>query len=685
MSASITNPGKYQSAQGLLDALSSKECDEKEFVRTAREGIRNDPDTGWDLLSLLDQYYRRGKIATAVFQNVKLNLERALLGAADIKDSDSAAQSGDSLSAAGLTAQTIASPAHVSGHPLTPAPPVASAADNPATTGAETVASLKNPRHEIAVGEVLRGRYQVSSVLYQGGMGTIFEAIDLYRLDLANATPRLAIKVLHNDVTQNPELLAELRREFQHLQSLSHPNIVRVHEFDRDGDTAFFTMECLSGLSLRLLLAARNQVALNRLNARSILRDVGSALAYAHHRGIVHGNLNPRNIFITDEGEVRLLNFGGSQILRRGPCTSEKDERSQVATLRYVSCQLLEGERAELSDDLYAFACVIYLLLTGKIPFGEHSAIQARTLRLRPTRPAGLTLRQWRALRSGLFFERERRPTDVDEFLESFDLQETAGHLPALLTLFKVPAKHRSRKLWLALAAAASMLLVGSWWTATNYDSVSRMSAAWSSGLLRALGDVQASLAGLWRGAAEHAVAKSGPEPIADSDHPAEAATPVTPTAVPNAAAPPSATPAPASPPNPDSHSATTEPHVTLPDERNTALRSRIELAAYSFEVPPGEPAAHVVIRRSGSLRAETSFSWWTETGTAKPGVDYEGVASHVEYISAGKNAVSLLIPVVTDSTRREPKNFYVVISDPSPNTTLGTRTVAMISIEPSL
>ena len=390
MSESIINPGEYQSAQGLLDALSSKECGENEFVRAARERIRHDPDTGWDLLSLLDQYYRRGKIATEVFRNVKLNLERALLGAADIRVSDSVAQRGDALSAAGLTAQNNRSPAHISGHPPAPIPPIASASDIPATTGGETVASLENTKHEIAVGDVLRGRYRFSGVLYQGDEGTIFEAVDLYRLELGNATPRLAIKVLHSDVTQHPELLAELRREFQHLQALSHPNIVRVHEYDRDGDTAFFTMECLSGLSLRLLLAARNQVALNGLDARSIIRDVGSALAYAHHRGIVHGNLNPRNIFITDEGEVRLLNFGGSQALRRGPRTSEKDERSQVATLRYVSCQLLEGERAELSDDIYAFACVIYLLLAGKIPFGEHSAIQARTLRLRPTRPAGL-------------------------------------------------------------------------------------------------------------------------------------------------------------------------------------------------------------------------------------------------------------------------------------------------------
>jgi serine/threonine protein kinase len=673
MNGSIANAGDYQSAQGWLDALASKECDENEFVRAARERIQKDPDTGWDLLSLLDQYYRRGKITTELFRNVKFSLERTLLGAADTEDSGSVAQTGDSLSAAGSTDQTIATPAGIAGHPLTPVPPMASASNAAPATSGESAGSAGSPRQEIAPGGVLRGRYQIVSVLHRGGMGTIFEAVDLHRLELPNAAPRLAIKVLHGDVTQHPELLARLRSEFQRLQSLSHPNIVRAHEYDRDGDTAFFTMECLSGLSLRLLLAARQQVALNRSDARSIIRDVGAALAYAHHRGVVHGDLNPRNIFITHDGEVRLLDFGGSQ--------APRGERSQVGTLSYASCQLLEGETADFSDDLYAFACVVYLLLAGKVPFGEHSAIQARTLRLRPTRPTGLTRRQWRALRSALSFERERRPKDVDEFLEHLDLRGPADPLPALHTLFKVSPQGRSRRLWPALAAAASMILAGTWWTVANYDSVSRTTRAWSSGLLRALGDAEASLTRLWHGADEHTAINSTAEPVA---HPAEAGTPATAAKVSDAPAPPSPTAAVASPSHPDSDSGRAVTHVASSDEHSTAPRSRIELAAYSFEVPPGEPAAHIVIRRSGSLHAETSFSWWTETGTAKPGVDYEAVVSHVESIPAGKNSVSLFIPVVTDTTRRQPKNFYVVISDPSPNTTLGNRTVAMVSIEPS-
>jgi hypothetical protein len=78
------------------------------------------------------------------------------------------------------------------------------------------------------------------------------------------------------------------------------------------------------------------------------------------------------------------------------------------------------------------------------------------------------------------------------------------------------------------------------------------------------------------------------------------------------------------------------------------------------------------------------TFTWWTESGTAKPGQDFMAVAPHPEIIEDGKNAVSLFIPVVGDSTRRQPKSFYVVINDPSPGVALGARTLTMVTIPPS-
>jgi hypothetical protein len=90
---------------------------------------------------------------------------------------------------------------------------------------------------------------------------------------------------------------------------------------------------------------------------------------------------------------------------------------------------------------------------------------------------------------------------------------------------------------------------------------------------------------------------------------------------------------------------------------------------------------AHVVVRRKGSSRSDVSFKWWTESGTAKPGRDFVPVKSQVEHIESGQTAVSLIIPVVRDSARRQSRSFYVVIDEPSDGATLGSRTLTMVTL----
>ena len=100
--------------------------------------------------------------------------------------------------------------------------------------------------------------------------------------------------------------------------------------------------------------------------------------------------------------------------------------------------------------------------------------------------------------------------------------------------------------------------------------------------------------------------------------------------------------------------------------------------------MPPDEPSAHIVVHRKGNLHGDAGFSWWTESGTAKPGRDFVAVAPREEHIENGKSATSLFVPVVADATRRQPKSFYIVIGDPSPDASLGARTVMMVTLVPS-
>jgi serine/threonine protein kinase len=541
-------------------------------------------------------------------------------------------------------------------------------------------------RREVAIGEVLRGRYVIKGVLGRGGTGTVFEAADLYRVDLPESGQRVALKVLHAKIAGKPQLFSELQREFQLLQSLSHPNVVKAFDLDRDGDIAFLTMEFLRGLSLTGVLAARNKVLFERAHALAIIRDVGSGVAHAHSRSVVHGDLNPGNIFITNEGEIRVLDFGAAHPSFGAPTVFAPSDRSPIATPRYASPQVLEGHRPDSRDDVYSLACLAYVLLSGKHPFGAKTALGAQEQRLRPSRPGGLSWKEWRALRTGLAFDRERRPAEVAQWLESFDWSTAAPRLPALPTLVRVSPPRRHLLAVAALVTAAVVGLLAALLWANAYFGWEKRSPP---------------------------TATNGAEPQSDAPLPQSDPSSAAPPPPRSAAAPPSS-PAPQAPLNSSSPPsspagdriklaarargvAASSPRTTTPagasvlptspadgEPAGSLPRSRIELVADTVDVPLTDPAARIVVRRRGSLQGTATFVWWTESGTAKPGQDFIAVEPHQEVIEEGKNSVSLFIPVVGDATRQQPKSFYVVINEPGPGVTLGARTLTMVTIPPS-
>ena len=684
-------------AKEWLDALAGGACDQAQFFRGVGDLLQRAPDAGWELLGLVDQYFRRGKISAHLFGSIKTRLQGLLVGKGDSEEvSNPAPQMQDepprSDGAPPAVAISLARRASVAPGPsfkaatglaTGPAPAMASSA--PAAPGGPAPAAL----HALAPGELLRGRYLIQGLLGQGGMGVVYAAIDQYRLDRSSDDQKVALKVLHTEVIKRPRLFAELRREFQHLQSLSHPNIVRVHEFDRDGDLAFFTMEYLSGALLSQVLPARGSRPLHRSYALAIIRDTGSAIAHAHARGVVHGDLNPGNIFITDNGEVRILDFGASHQLHRGPWISEFGNLDQVAvaTAGYASCQVLEGEAADARDDVYALGCVAYLLLAGTPAYGDKTPLHARSERLTPARPPGLRGRQWKALREALHFDRERRPSNVAAWLERLDLRAAAPHLPPLVSL-RTPPSRRGRggaRLWMQVSAALLCVACG-WFAAINVDSLAgagdriaaglkAMSAAFLDNSPGTANPAAQPQAGTPRAPAEaqSVPAESGPTAVRQTP----TAVRQTPAAVRQApaAAEPDSSPGVRSAP---SFASTGVEPANRPAD---AVKARIELAADEVDVPAAEPTARVVVRRSRSLRGDVDFTWWTESGTAKSGTDFVPVTAHTERMESGQSTVSLVIPVVVDPERRESRSFYVVIDEPGDNATLGARSLTMVTL----
>ncbi|HYC41952.1 MAG TPA: serine/threonine-protein kinase [Noviherbaspirillum sp.] len=270
------------------------------------------------------------------------------------------------------------------------------------------------------VGDTLNGRFVLEECIGFGGMGTVYKALDLRKLEASDRNPYIAIKVLNVQFRGHPKSLIALQREAKKAQALAHPNIVRVYDFDRDGPMVYLTMEYLTGGPLSRMLRAPGFGGVPFPEALKIIGGIAKALSYAHERGFVHCDLKPANVFLTDNGDVKVIDFGIARVFHKPEEVVEAtvfDPGSLGAmTPAYASPEMLENRETDPRDDVYALACIAYELLTGRHPFDRVPATQARNSGLKPQRPQNLGNAPWKALRHALAFEREARTPSVDLF-----------------------------------------------------------------------------------------------------------------------------------------------------------------------------------------------------------------------------------------------------------------------------
>jgi len=269
---------------------------------------------------------------------------------------------------------------------------------------------------DLAVGTVLRQRFKILGVLGRGGMGTVYRATDLLKEEAHDRDTTIALKVLKPGIVDADITFMALQREARRAQQLAHPNIVTVYDFDRADDVIFMTMEFMRGRGLDSLLED-GKLPLDEV--RRITREVAQGLAYAHKQKIVHADLKPENVFILDDGRVKILDFG----IARAWQSEHRDfveEAVAGCTPSYASPEVMSREQPSPADDVYALGCVIAQMASGDHPYDWHSGLEARKEQLKPVRPAGLKRREWRALSAALQLDRESRPADADAFLKRF-------------------------------------------------------------------------------------------------------------------------------------------------------------------------------------------------------------------------------------------------------------------------
>jgi len=278
-------------------------------------------------------------------------------------------------------------------------------------------------------GSVIKGRFRLEKEIGRGGMGVVYTARDLVQEEIGEKESILAIKLLSDNVKKHPDALRMLQQECKKVQSLAHPNIVTVYDFDRDADCVYMTMEFLNGHSLQDYLEENQFKPIAFEKVASILSDVVAGLDYAHRRNIIHSDLKPGNIFLTQSG-AKILDFGIARALMASDAdqtdwmnnynSGEKSSDNFVAlTPSYASLEMFMGAPPDVRDDIYGLACIVYELLTGKHPYGKKSAKEAFEQQLVLERVEGLKEWQWTALRKGLALKRDDRTGNATDFLTS--------------------------------------------------------------------------------------------------------------------------------------------------------------------------------------------------------------------------------------------------------------------------
>ncbi len=320
-------------------------------------------------------------------------------------------------------------------------------------TGTGTFGDLEKlaggPVQVLQEGDTLKERFVLEARVGTGGMGTVYKALDLRKQEAEDRNPYIAVKILNEDFRAHPESLRTLQRESKKAQSLAHPSIVTVYDFDRDGTSIYMTMEYLEGKPLDKITKSSGFKGLPLDQALEIVRDVGAALAFAHKQGIVHCDFKPGNIFITDTGPAKVIDFGIARAVKRGDdphadATVFDAGSLGALTPAYASPEMLEDEEPDQRDDVYALACIAYELISGRHPFGRMPATEARDNGLVPKQPQELSRGQWKALVNGLAFDRNKRTASVETFVAELNASsggnKTFGMLGAAAAVAVVAA-----------------------------------------------------------------------------------------------------------------------------------------------------------------------------------------------------------------------------------------------------
>jgi formylglycine-generating enzyme required for sulfatase activity len=396
----------------LLSEFRAQRLDQAQLLTRAAALLSESGDNLETVLIALQEEHARAPLPVAAFVALRKHLY-----AASAPKTEALAQE----SSAAARTEILADPVPKS----IDAPPA------PAVIAEEIVAKQ-------ALGAVLGNRFKLIEFVGAGGTARLYKAIDLRKVEAGADDPHVAVKVLTLPYKDTLDALAVLHRETEGLQALAHPNIVRVIDCDRDGDTVFMTMEFIRGKTLHALMRGSRYLGARREDTLPVIHGIASAVEFAHSKFIVHGDLTPGNVMIANNGAVKVIDFGIARIFGQptdkaasGQRLNSRGEITGVSP-SYASPEMLEFREPDPRDDIYSLACIAWELLAGEHPFGRRNAKAARDEGMKLEYTDKLTRGEYTALARALCFDREKRTPSVHKFIAELTGSRSKRFIPVV-------------------------------------------------------------------------------------------------------------------------------------------------------------------------------------------------------------------------------------------------------------
>jgi len=316
------------------------------------------------------------------------------------------------------------------------------------------------------LGEVFNQRYRLKEKLGSGGMADVYLADDL----LLNR--EVAVKVLHAQYASDPAFIQRFRQEAQSAANLNHPNIVNIYDWGNEGDLYFIVMEYVEGRDLKEILRSEGRLLPER--AAEIAAEVCAALQFAHRSNLVHRDIKPHNIFITNLGQVKVMDFG---IAREGSGGGITQTGMVMGTPQYISPEQAQGLAVDGRSDIYSLGVVLYEMLTGQVPFDDPNpvTITYKQVREDPTPPSvidpeipatldAIVMKAMSKNPANRFQNAQEMKADLLRFLEGMPVSATPVLPEATLAGAAVaaPAGGAARRWpWIVAAVVAVLIVTG--------------------------------------------------------------------------------------------------------------------------------------------------------------------------------------------------------------------------------